>query len=138
MSQQSKVPATQVRRAIRTLIDEGRIVRSDVADAVPSQAIAEWLDVRQRTARNAVNRDDGIKRIDGINPETGRPTEGYYIPEDLDARYARSPVTGRYYRVTEWVSFGDGSIQAREKEEVEADDVPERWKFLIANNGEQL
>jgi hypothetical protein len=42
-------------------------------------------------------------------------------------RYARSPMTGCYYRVTKWVDKGDGKLVCHEKEEVEREDVPDRW-----------
>jgi len=42
-------------------------------------------------------------------------------------RYAKSPTTGNYYRVTEWVDHGDGKITAREKHEVDRDEVPQVW-----------
>ena len=42
-------------------------------------------------------------------------------------RYAKSPMTGTYYRVTKWIDHGDGKIQAREKHEVDKDDVPQVW-----------
>lgn len=42
-------------------------------------------------------------------------------------RYAQSPITGDYYRVTQWVDHGDGKIQARQKEEVDRSDVPKQW-----------
>lgn len=42
-------------------------------------------------------------------------------------RYAKSPMTGNYYRVTKWVDKGDGKIQARQKFEVDRKDVPNEW-----------
>ena len=42
-------------------------------------------------------------------------------------RYAKSPMTGNYYRVTAWVDHGDGKIQAREKYEVDKSEVPQVW-----------
>jgi len=42
-------------------------------------------------------------------------------------RYAKSPLTDAYYRVTAWVDHGDGKIQAKEKEEVEREEVPDDW-----------
>jgi len=36
-------------------------------------------------------------------------------------------MTGTYYRVTAWVDHGDGKIQAREKHEVDKDEVPQVW-----------
>lgn len=49
--------------------------------------------------------------------------------EDVEhgIRYAKSPMTGTYYRVTAWVDHGDGKIQAREKHEVGKDEVPQVW-----------
>ena len=46
-------------------------------------------------------------------------------------RYAKSPLTGKYYRVTSWVDLGDGKIQSREKEEVDRSEVPEEWLEAI-------
>jgi len=41
--------------------------------------------------------------------------------------YAKSPVTGNWYRVTEWEDRGDGKIVAEQKQQVDKDDVPEEW-----------
>jgi hypothetical protein len=40
-------------------------------------------------------------------------------------RYAKSPMTGTWYRVTKWIDHGDGKIQARAKTEVERSEVPD-------------
>jgi len=40
-------------------------------------------------------------------------------------RYAKSPMTGTWYRVTKWVDHGDGKIQARAKTEVAKSEVPD-------------
>jgi len=40
-------------------------------------------------------------------------------------RYAYSEVTNTWYRVTEWDGLGDGKIQAKEKEPVDRDEVPQ-------------
>jgi hypothetical protein len=42
-------------------------------------------------------------------------------------RYAKSPLTGNFYRVTAWVDRGDGKITAVTKEEVERTEVPDEW-----------
>jgi hypothetical protein len=41
--------------------------------------------------------------------------------------YAKSPLTGNWYRVTEWEKRGDGKIVAEKKEEVDRSDVPDEW-----------
>lgn len=46
-------------------------------------------------------------------------------------RYAKSPMTGNYYRVTKWLDKGDGKIQARQKEPVDREDVPEEWLEVL-------
>jgi len=48
-----------------------------------------------------------------------------------DPRYAKSPMTGDYYRVTEYEDLGDGKIQAREKEQVDREDVPDEWLAVL-------
>jgi len=47
-------------------------------------------------------------------------------------RYARSDLTGNWYRVTAWEELGDGKIVAHEKEEVEESEVPPIWREGIA------
>lgn len=42
-------------------------------------------------------------------------------------RYARSPMTGNFYRVTKWRDLGDGKIKALEKEEIGREEVPDVW-----------
>lgn len=50
-------------------------------------------------------------------------------------RYAQSPVSGDYYRVTAWEDRGEGKIVSHHKEEVERSDVPEQWlEALDAEN----
>jgi hypothetical protein len=44
-----------------------------------------------------------------------------------DPRYAYSKLTDTWYRVTEYDVLDRGRIQAREKEEVPRDEVPEAW-----------
>lgn len=48
-----------------------------------------------------------------------------------DPRYAKSPMTGNYYRVREWDDLGDGKIKAREKEKVDREDVPGEWLEVL-------
>lgn len=52
--------------------------------------------------------------------------------EEADEIYAHSSTTGAYYRVTEWEDLGGGKIQARSKEQVEKEDVPDEWLEAIA------
>jgi len=40
-------------------------------------------------------------------------------------RYAKSPVTGTWYRVDAYEDLGDGKIVAESKTEVDVEDVPE-------------
>lgn len=42
-------------------------------------------------------------------------------------RYAKSSMIGDFYRVTKWVDLGEGTIQARQKEEVDRENVPYEW-----------
>jgi len=44
-----------------------------------------------------------------------------------DPRYAKSPLTGSWYRVSEWEDRGGGKILAKSKEEVSRDEVPQEW-----------
>lgn len=41
--------------------------------------------------------------------------------------FGYSDITDSWYRVTEWVGLGEGKIQARSKERVDSDDVPQEW-----------
>jgi len=50
-------------------------------------------------------------------------------------RYARSPITGTYYRVTAWVEYGGRKIRAVNKEEVAKEDVPEEWLEKLPAGG---
>lgn len=47
-----------------------------------------------------------------------------------DVRYARSPLTGTWFRVTEWEDLGDGTgkMVAKSKEQVPEDEVPDVWR----------
>jgi len=47
---------------------------------------------------------------------------GYSVHEG--ERYAKSPITGEWYRVTKWEDRGDGQIRALEKEPVDESEVP--------------
>lgn len=46
-------------------------------------------------------------------------------------RYAKSPLTGNYYRVTKWKDLGGGKIQAQQKEQVDREDVPDEWLEVL-------
>jgi hypothetical protein len=55
----------------------------------------------------------------------------------MDEVYARSPMTDTWYRVTEYEERGEnGQIVAKQKEEVDREDVPEEWQKAILNNME--
>lgn len=41
--------------------------------------------------------------------------------------YAKSPLTGHFYRVERWEDKGDGKIQAKEKTKVDREEVPDDW-----------
>lgn len=41
--------------------------------------------------------------------------------------YAKSELTGNYYRVNRWDDLGDGKIQAKDKTLIEREEVPEDW-----------
>lgn len=47
---------------------------------------------------------------------------------ELEERYGRSPITGTWYRVTEWTDLGDGTMLAKEKEPVHESEVPPAWR----------
>ncbi|RLM53170.1 hypothetical protein DVK02_14870 [Halobellus sp. Atlit-31R] len=49
--------------------------------------------------------------------------------------YAKSPATGCYYRVTRWVDHGDGKIEARQKHEVDREEVPQHWLDVLEDEG---
>lgn len=44
------------------------------------------------------------------------------------ARYGKSPVTGQWYRVTEWEDLGEGKMIAKSKEAVDEDEVPDLFR----------
>jgi hypothetical protein len=56
-------------------------------------------------------------------------SDGTTVEEGI--RYAKSPITGNYYRVTKWIDLGDGKIKARDKHEVDRDEVPQVWLDAI-------
>jgi len=46
-------------------------------------------------------------------------------------RFAKSPLTDTYYRVSEWEDLGDGYIRATEKTPIAREDVPEDWLEVL-------
>ena len=46
---------------------------------------------------------------------------------DSTDRYAYSQLTDTWYRVADWDDLGDGKIQAKSKEEVAREEVPQEW-----------
>jgi hypothetical protein len=46
-------------------------------------------------------------------------------------RYAKSPMTGNYYRVTKWERITDERIKSLEKEIVDRDEVPQEWLEVL-------
>jgi hypothetical protein len=50
-------------------------------------------------------------------------------------RYAKSPMTGNWYRVTKWIDHGDGKIQARAKTEVTKSEVPDEVVAALEDGG---
>ncbi|TKX54685.1 hypothetical protein, partial [Halorubrum sp. SP9] len=46
-------------------------------------------------------------------------------------RYARSPLTDAYYRVTRWERIDEEKIRAIGKTEVEREDVPSEWLEVL-------
>lgn len=46
---------------------------------------------------------------------------------DGTERYGYSTLTDTWYRVTDWKDLGDGKIQAKSKEEVPREEVPQEW-----------
>lgn len=58
-------------------------------------------------------------------PDTNRCAGcGRFAPDPV---YAKSPLTGEYYRVSDYDDLGDGKIVCHEKEVVDRDEVPDRW-----------
>lgn len=67
-----------------------------------------------------------------INPEDVTTEDGLEVPElDGGDRFAKSPATGTYYRVSEWEDLGDGYIRATSKTPVPREDVPEDWLEVL-------
>lgn len=54
-------------------------------------------------------------------------TEETNADNDSTDRYGYSQLTDTWYRVTDWDDLGDGKIQAKSKEEVDREDVPQEW-----------
>jgi len=53
----------------------------------------------------------------------------------MDEVYSKSPLTGKWYRVTDWDEAGEnGKIVAKSKEEVDREEVPDHWIKAIENN----
>jgi hypothetical protein len=52
--------------------------------------------------------------------------------------YAKSPITGNWYRVTEWEYRGDSKIVAERKEQVDKSEVPEEWVTATEKQMEQV
>ena len=53
----------------------------------------------------------------------------------MDEVYAKSPLTGQWYRVTEWHEAGPGGkIVSNSKEEVDREEVPDEWVKAVENN----
>lgn len=46
---------------------------------------------------------------------------------ELGIRYGQSPLTGHWYRLTEWDTLEGGNIQAIDKEKVSPEQVPQAW-----------
>jgi len=50
-------------------------------------------------------------------------------------RYGYSRLTDTWYRVTDWEDLGDGKIQAKSKEEVPREEVPQEWLNATEERG---
>ena len=50
------------------------------------------------------------------------------MSETDDVVYAKSPVNGQFYKVTEYEVLGDGRIKSKQKEAVEEKKVPQVWR----------
>ena len=50
---------------------------------------------------------------------------------EQDVRFGYSKTTGNWYRVTEWEDLDAGKMIAKEKEEVDEEEVPERWRGAL-------
>lgn len=48
--------------------------------------------------------------------------------EKEDVVYAKSPVNGQFYKVTEYEVIGDGRIKSKQKVAVDEQDVPKVWR----------
>jgi hypothetical protein len=65
--------------------------------------------------------------------------DGYELEQtETGIRYAKSPLTGTYYRVTEWEDRGDGKIVAEQKHEVDRDEVPEVWLAALDERADEF
>jgi ribosomal protein L37E len=89
--------------------------------------------VRTVTDSGTVLRESGVEcehcGCTSRRPDSNRCAAcGRYAP---DPRYARSPLTGKWYRVSDWDELEDGKIVAKSKEEVDREDVPEHWAEAI-------
>lgn len=68
-------------------------------------------------------------------------TQSKHASPTEETRIARSPITGAFYEVTEWVGNGE-QIIAREKRELSdqqvvdrlGDDLPAEWREQIEDN----
>jgi len=60
---------------------------------------------------------------------------GRFAPDPV---YARSPLTGNWYRLDEYEDLGDGKFRAKEKTEIDREDVPQQWLDAteVRDNGE--
>ena len=82
----------------------------------------------------AVKPTYALTRRHGVEDHHDRMTDNGESAENVETgiRYAKSPVSDTYYRVTEWVDCGEGKIEARKKHEVDDDEVPEVWLHRIS------
>lgn len=78
----------------------------------------------------------GTSPTDGYVDDLEAAEPGDLLPDggqcvDDTARYGKSPVTGQWYRVTEWEDVGDGKMVAKSKEPVDEDEVPKIFRGSI-------
>ena len=52
-------------------------------------------------------------------------------------QYAYSFLTDTWYRVHDWEDRGDGKILSQSKEEVSAEEVPDRWLDAAGERGDR-
>jgi len=71
----------------------------------------------------------GISESDDVSvPDYSEvATDGGCSVDTGTERYCYSRLTDSWYRVTDWEDLGDGQIRAKSKDEVDREEVPQKW-----------